>query len=118
MVTPSPMLEGWLDVAEATLSASLGTQTDEDSASPVTHQQNLLGAVIGLRTVLRTYEGDERASLELLQRAFALFSPDNALFPTQLLRNQVSLFYLSSLNNAETAIEKRLLGIARAQAAR
>src|SRR5260370_30980244 len=74
MVTPSPMLEGWLDVAEATLSASLGTQTDEDSASPVTHQQNLLGAVIGLRTVLRTYEWDEQASLALSQRAFALFS--------------------------------------------
>ncbi len=46
-----------------------------------------------------------------------LFSPDNALFRAQLLRNQVSLFYLSSLNNAETAIEKGLQGIALAQAA-
>ena len=55
-----PMLQGWLDAAEATLTASLTTQTHEDASHTMLtpqarqEQENLLGEVIAFRAFLRS----------------------------------------------------------------
>jgi LuxR family maltose regulon positive regulatory protein len=115
-IAPYPMLEGWLDVAEATLTAVLNTQTDEDGSSSMIIQENLLGAVIGLRAVLRTYQGDGQAALEFFQRALTLLSPENLVAHAQIVSGQVLAFYASSVNDAVTAIETGLRSISLAQA--
>jgi len=115
-VAPYSLLEGWLDVAEGTLTAVLSMQTDEDSLSSMSIQENLFGAVIGLRAVLRKYEGDGQAALKLSQRALTLVSPENLAVRAQIVLGQAGVFSGTSLNDAVTAVETGLQAISLAQA--
>lgn len=116
-VSSYPMLEGWLDVAEATLAAALSTQMDEDGPSDMPIQGDLLGAVITLRATLRSYEGNGQAVLELSQQALALVSPENLVVRTVIALNQGLAFYASPINNAVTAIEMMMQAIPLAKSA-
>src|SRR5260370_6037310 len=61
-VTPYPLLEGWLEAAETTLTAWLITQTHDDTSHTVLapqalqSQKNLLGEVIAWRAFRRSFE--------------------------------------------------------------
>jgi LuxR family maltose regulon positive regulatory protein len=116
-VAPYPMLESWLDVAEATLTAVLSPQTDEDGPSTMIIQENLLGTVIALRAALKAFEGDEQATLELSQRALTLLSPENLVARAGIASNQGIVLYVSSANNAVTAVETMVQTISLARAA-
>src|SRR5437588_2167995 len=76
-------LDGWLDAAEATLSALLPTQTHEDASVPTLtpevwqERANRLGEVITWRAVVRNHEEDAQAALPLCQQALPLLSTDN-----------------------------------------
>lgn len=122
-VTPYPMLQIWLDAAEATLTASL-TQHSHVDASSTAHtlkaqqdRQNLLGEVITMRAVLRSYQEDGPEVLTLCEHAFALLSVDHSIIRVQVTLAQLIAYYASSANDAIAAIECGLQGALIAQAA-
>jgi LuxR family transcriptional regulator, maltose regulon positive regulatory protein len=117
-ITPYSLLEGWLGVAEATLTTVLSsTQTGENSSSDMSPQQNLLGAVVALRASLKAFEGDGQGTLDLHQQALSLLSPENIMPHVHILLAQTLAYYTSALNNAMTAVEVGSQAIALAQAA-
>jgi hypothetical protein len=78
------MLEAWLKAAEASLTASLDTQTSEQAFSPMLalqerqEKQNLLGEVLAWHAMLQSlWEDHGQEALLLCQRALALLFPEN-----------------------------------------
>lgn len=115
-VASDPLLEGWLDAAEATLTATLTTQMDEEGPSGMSIQETLLAAVICLRAVLRQMEGDGPAALKLFQRALTLIPPDNLTLRAQNILCQTLAYFGTSVNDTVTAIETGRQAISLAQA--
>jgi LuxR family maltose regulon positive regulatory protein len=116
-VVPYFMVQTWLDAAEAALTASLTTQADEDASHSVLtsqvrqEQEDLLGDVNACRAFLKSFkEEDGQGVLALCQQAFSLLSAENltsrALIYWVLLRT----YYISSPNDAVTAIQSGLQG--------
>ncbi|HEX3642308.1 MAG TPA: AAA family ATPase, partial [Ktedonobacteraceae bacterium] len=122
-VAPQTRLEAWLDAAEATLTASLMTQTQEDASptmlAPQARQEleNHLGEVIAFRAVIRGHEEDGEAILPLCQQALALLSADNIGARTFAAWAQLRALYASAANDAAEAIESGLQAGSLAQAA-
>jgi LuxR family maltose regulon positive regulatory protein len=116
-------LDGWLDAAEASLSALLLTQTHEDASVPTLAPQvwqeraNRLGEVITFRAVVRSHEEDAQVALPLCQQALALLSPDNLAARAFVAWAQLRALYASPTNNAVAAIESGLQSGSLAQAA-
>ena len=118
-VAQHPMLQIWLDAAEATLTASLA-----QNASPTRftleaqqEQQDLLGEVITIRAVLQSYQEDGPGALALSEQALALLSAENSSIHVQVALAQLIAYYASSSNDAVAAVEGGLRGGLLAQAA-
>ncbi len=94
-------MESWLDVAEARLTASLQTQPDENVSSTIPacqtqqEQQDLLGVVISIRALLRSYQEDGQAALSLCEQALALLSPDNIIAHAGIAHTQHVIYGIS-----------------------
>jgi len=116
-MAPYPLLKGWLDMAEATLTTVLSTQADEDGSSSLSTQENLLGTLIGYRFILSVYQEDGQVVLERAQQALALLSPENLVMRAAVLLYQGIAFYTTSVNDAVTAVETLLQAISLAQTA-
>jgi LuxR family maltose regulon positive regulatory protein len=123
VVAPPPMLEGWLEAAETTLTTLLLTQTHEDTSRALPPQapqspQHVLGQVMTWRAFLRSfYEQDGQAVLALCQRALALLSADDSVTRVYVALTQLLTYYVSSLNDAWASIENGLQTISLAQQA-
>src|SRR5260370_26115075 len=121
-VAPQTTLEPWLDAAEATLTASLMAQTQEDTSptmlAPQARQEleNHLGEVIAFRAVVRGHEEDGQGILPLCQQALALLSADNIGARTFAAWAQLRALYASAANDAAAAIESGLQASSLAQA--
>ena len=120
---PYPLLEGWLDVAEAAVTASLTTEvrTPVSLTIPVSQmrqeQENLLGAVVVSRAVLKTYSKDGLAALPLCQQALGLISADNVILRCIIFWVECMTYYHSEANDAVTAVEKGLQAVLLARTA-
>jgi LuxR family maltose regulon positive regulatory protein len=124
MVAPYPMLEAWLKAAEASLTASLDTQTSEQAFPPMLalqerqEQQNLLGEILAWYAMLQSlWEDYGREALLLCQRALALLLPENVLARTQIAAAQLTASFVSSANDAVAAVEYGLQASSLVQAA-
>ncbi|HEX3640287.1 MAG TPA: hypothetical protein VHV10_03245, partial [Ktedonobacteraceae bacterium] len=129
-VAPHAKLDGWLDAAEAMLTASLIAQTSEDvsyATLPLPdwqkqeqlhlQQENQLGEVITFRAVVRSHEEDAQIALLLCQRALALLSPDNLAARAFVAWAQLRSLYASTTNDAVAAVQSGLQSGSLAQAA-
>jgi LuxR family maltose regulon positive regulatory protein len=122
-IAPASLLNGWLDAAEATLTASLSRQSDEESSDPLLvlqsrqEQENLLGEVIAWRAAVRLLTEDGHVSLTLCQRALSLLSAGNILGRAQVANFQIHTYYTSDANDIVAAIESGLHGIMLAKTA-
>ena len=112
-IAPFSMLYSWLDAAEATLTTSLTAQ--EMTLQMQQEQENLLGALMMNRAILRNVEGDGWTALALCKRALTLVSADNLLLRSQDLLVQVMGFYASDINDAKTGMQKGLQAVSLAQ---
>jgi LuxR family maltose regulon positive regulatory protein len=105
------MLEGWLRAAEATLTASLTTQTHENASHIILssevrqEQENLLGEVIATRAFLHSPQEDGQVTHSLCQQALALLSADNFMVRVVVATTQLVASYSSSINDAVAAIQ-------------
>jgi LuxR family maltose regulon positive regulatory protein len=121
-VAPLAKLQAWFDAAEATLTASLTTQTNGVSSTLAPQarqeQENLLGEIIAFRAILQSYHQDGQRALPLCQRALALLSADNLTVRAHVTHAQLLASYVSSANDAGAAIEYGFQASALAQAAR
>jgi LuxR family maltose regulon positive regulatory protein len=116
-IAPNPLLESWLNVAEATLTSVLNAQMDENEPSGMSIQQDLLGTVIGIRTALKAFEGDEQATRELAERALTLLLPGNLRMRVGITLCHGIAFYISAVNNAATAVETMVQTVSLARVA-
>jgi LuxR family maltose regulon positive regulatory protein len=114
------MLQDWLDMAEATLTASLPghAHVSQPILAPQERleQENLLGEVIAFRAYLQGFQGNGVAVLELCQQAFSLLSEGNVLVRTHLSFAQMMAYYTSA-NDAVAAVENMFHGSVLAQKA-
>ncbi len=123
VVAPYPMLEGWLEAAETTLTALLLTQTHEDTSRALSPQapqslQHAFGQVITWHAFLRSFdEQDGQAVLSLCQQALALLPADDLMTRAYVALTQLMAYYVSSLNDAWASIENGLQAISLAQEA-
>jgi LuxR family maltose regulon positive regulatory protein len=121
-VAPYPQLEAWLDMAEATLKASLtrlltheDVSTSMHSSEELQDQKNLLGEVIAWHAWLRSYQEDGQAIFSLCQQSLALLSAENVMFRAIIDCIQFMASYPSSANDALAAFEKKLQAASKAQ---
>jgi len=121
-VVPHPMLEAWLNAAEATLTASLKTQTDADVSPPMPslqelqNQADLLGDVLAFRMFVRSYKQDGGAVLPLSQQALTQISAHNYI-ARSLVGSAQTVAYYTCANNTEAAIQSGLQASSLAQVA-
>ncbi|HEX3643464.1 MAG TPA: AAA family ATPase, partial [Ktedonobacteraceae bacterium] len=110
-ITPHALLFTWLDMAEATLRASLKEQTlasvPQLNFSPQAQQEqgNLLGKILTDRIYLSSFLVDGQAAFVLYEQALALLSPEDAAFRAIAAIGKSIAYYSSSANNAMAAIE-------------
>jgi LuxR family maltose regulon positive regulatory protein len=116
-VAPYSILQAWLDAAEAIQTASLKAQMPQALLDPQERQkqENLLGEIIALRAYLLGFHG-EPSTLSLCLHALALLSADNYLSRALIAWVQHTVYFSSSANDAEAAIQSGLQGISLAQA--
>jgi LuxR family maltose regulon positive regulatory protein len=120
---PYPMLQAWLDTAEATLTALLRKHPHEEAspqmlASQVRQEEeNLLGEVIASRAYLQAYQEDAEVALTLCRQALALLSAENFMVRALVSLTQSIAYHFSSVNNIEIAIESGLQAVSTAQKA-
>ena len=107
-VTPSQVVQTWLDAAEATLTASLNDNVLTSQAR--CEQEDLLGHVFACRAFLRSFREDGQGTLELCQRALSLLSSENSFIPAMVYWAQLRTYYVSYPNDAMAAIESGLQG--------
>src|SRR5260370_6271845 len=104
-----PMLEAWLNIAEARLTALLTPQTDQEDSPlllPPPRQQDLkdlLGELIVWHAVLRGYQQKGRAALTLCEQARSLLSAENHITHSIISITKTEAYYASE-NDAEVAI--------------
>ncbi|HWS82733.1 MAG TPA: LuxR C-terminal-related transcriptional regulator, partial [Ktedonobacteraceae bacterium] len=110
-ITPHALLFTWLDMAEATVRASLKEQTlasvSQRNFSPQAQQEqmDLLGKILTYRAYLWSYLADGQAAFALHEQALALLSPENAAFRAIAAIGKSIAYYSSSANNAMATIE-------------
>jgi len=109
-VAPHSLLEGWLDIAEATLNTWL-TRQPHEGISPLlptaqTGQdlKDLLGEVISWRALLRSHQQEGQAALALCQQALSLLSPEKYLIYATIRITQSESYYACE-NDSEVAIQ-------------
>ena len=111
MITPYALLYRWLDLAEAALRAALKEQMPAKvsqgsfSSQGQQEQRDLLGKVLALRALLRSYIGDGPATLALAEQALALLSPENISFRAIVAIAKSIAYYTSSANDAIAAVK-------------
>jgi LuxR family maltose regulon positive regulatory protein len=108
-ITSHPILEAWLNIAEARLTALLTPQTDQED-SPLLlapHRQqdlkDLLAEVITWHAMLWSYQQKGRAALTLCQQALSLVSAENHMTHAIISITKAESYYHSE-NDAEIAI--------------
>ena len=120
-VAPFSMLHGWLDAAEATLTAATETQTHVDAPPTMLpphilqEQQNLLGGVLNMSAALRSYEGDGWTALALCEQALTLVSADNLLFRSYSLLTQALACCFSNVNDTKAGVQLGLQAVSLAR---
>jgi hypothetical protein len=109
-------VQAWLDAAEAKLTTSLAEPTSENTLHVQQDLQNLLGEVIGFRTLLQCYGEDGERVLALCQQAFDLLSIDNSIVRACVCIAQSWAAYTSTVNDAVASIKsaQQAISIARA----
>jgi LuxR family transcriptional regulator, maltose regulon positive regulatory protein len=112
MVAPYPMLETWLNAAEASLTASFGIQTSERAFVSMQNmqeqqkRQKLFGEVIAWHAMLHSlWEDHGQKALLLCQRALTLLLPEDTQTRAQIGAAQLTASFVSSANDAVAAIE-------------
>jgi LuxR family maltose regulon positive regulatory protein len=110
VTAPFSMLDSWLDVVEATLTALPTTQMQQEQA-------DLLGAAICTRASLRGVEGDGWTTLTLCKQALSLASADNLRLRSQTLLIQALAYYVASVNDAKAGMQIALQAVSLAQEA-
>ncbi|HEX3642392.1 MAG TPA: hypothetical protein VHV10_13965, partial [Ktedonobacteraceae bacterium] len=121
-VVPHPMLEAWLNAAEATLTASLTTQTDANVSPPMhslqelQDQEDLLADVIAFRMFVRSHKQDGGTVLPLSQQALTQVSAHNYI-ARSLVSSAQAVAYYTCANNTEAAIQSGLQASSLAQVA-
>jgi LuxR family maltose regulon positive regulatory protein len=121
-ITSHPILEAWLDIAEARLTASLTPQTDQEH-SPLLlapHRQqdlkDLLAEVMAWHAFLWIFQQKGQATLILCQQARSLLSAEKHM--THALINITKAeAYSTSGNDAEVAIHMGIQAISLAHKA-
>ncbi|HEY4034228.1 MAG TPA: LuxR C-terminal-related transcriptional regulator [Ktedonobacteraceae bacterium] len=117
-VASHPVLETWLNAAEATLT----TQTDADVSSPMhppqaqQNQEDLLGDIAAFRVFVRSYKQDGEAVLALSQQTLAQLPAHNYI-ARSLVSSAQAVAYYTGTNNIEAAIQCSLQASSLAQAA-
>ncbi len=120
---PLPRLQSWLDAAEATLMASLAKQAPKDTSrslliSQATQEQrDLLGNVFFSRAWLQSFQPNGELALPLCQQALDLLATDNNIVRALVAKTRATVYYTSSPNDVEIAIEENLQGVTLARAA-
>src|SRR5207302_8494064 len=74
-------------------------------------QQNLLGSVMSLRAVLRSFEGDGWTALALCEQALPLVSADNLLARSHNLLTQALASCFSNVNDAKIGVQLGLQAV-------
>ncbi len=110
VTAPFSMLDSWLDVVEAALTALPTTQMQRE-------QGDLLAAAICTRASLRGLEGDGWTTLTLCEQALSLASADNLLLRSQTLLIQALAYYVASVNDAKAGMQIALQAVSLAQEA-
>jgi len=108
--TSQTVLETRLNAIEALLTAELMTQTHQLTPQARQELENLLGETITYRALMRSYDEDGEAALELCQQAQALLKADNFDVGAQIAASKLFASYASSLNDATGAIQMGLQG--------
>jgi hypothetical protein len=80
-------------------------------------QLNLLGEVIAFRAYLQSLREHGAAALTLCEQALNLLSADNGMVRALVGLTENTVYYASSLNDAQTALECGLQAVSSAQAA-
>jgi LuxR family maltose regulon positive regulatory protein len=120
-ITPYHLLFTWLDLAEATLRASLKEQISVQgslSAQGQQKQMDQLGKALTLRAFLQCYEEDGQAGLVLSEQALAHLSPENTAFLAIVAVAKSIAYYRSSANDVVAAIENGYQAVLLTQEAR
>jgi LuxR family maltose regulon positive regulatory protein len=119
-VAPVTMLKTWLEVVEATVTASLTQQIQEDVLHPTPNQkflqeqQNLLGTAITGRAFIQSLDEHGEAALPLCEQALSLLSADNYSTRINLAWAQLYAYYYS-VNDKEAALRSGLQAVSLAQ---
>jgi LuxR family maltose regulon positive regulatory protein len=113
-VTTQTTLETWLSTAETLLSASLPVQTNQDTGQPILNpkerqeRKNLLGELIAFRALMESHQEEGEKALSRCQQALTLLSAENFVARTQVSLAQLRACYVSSANDAASAIQSGL----------
>ena len=113
-VVPQTTLETWLSTAETMLSASLTMQTNQDTVQPILNtidrqeQENLLGELIAFHALMESHQEEGEKALSRCQQALTLLSAENFVARTQVSLAQYQACYVSSANDASSAIQSGL----------
>ncbi len=120
-VAPMTMLKTWLEAVEATLTASLTQQAQENVLHPIPNQkllqeqQNLLGTAMVGRAFIQSIDEHGEAALPLCEQALFLLSADNYAH-INLAWAQLYAYYYS-VNDTEAALRSGLRAVSLAQKA-
>jgi LuxR family maltose regulon positive regulatory protein len=117
-IAPHPILETWLNAAEATLKRQADVNGSPPTFSLQTqkNQEDLLEDVIAFRMFVRSYKSDGGAVLPLSQQALAQTSAHNYI-ARSLIGNAQAVAYYTCANDTEAAIQSGLQASSLAQVA-
>jgi LuxR family maltose regulon positive regulatory protein len=110
-----PMLEVWLNAAQAAVMHAHGSYTMLDQQVWQQEQENLLGEIFSIRAMMRSFKEDGQTVLSLCEQALALVSAENYLVRVQVAIAQIIASYASSENDAVAAVQYGLQGVSLAQ---
>lgn len=119
-VAPQPIVEAWLDTAEAMLTSSSTGQRPDSSTVPMVakeDQADLLAEELAWRAFLRCHVRDGHIALSLCQQALTLLSQENYHVRAIVEWVRFRTLYISSANDAAAAIESGLQASSLAQTA-
>jgi LuxR family maltose regulon positive regulatory protein len=119
-ITPHPLLFTWLDLAEATLRASLSAEVPQGNLPPQEQQEqkDQLGKVLTLRAFLQSFQEDGQAAFALYEQALTLLSVDNDAFKSIVSIGKLFCYSYSSANDAVAAIKNGYQAVLLAQEAK
>jgi LuxR family maltose regulon positive regulatory protein len=121
-VAPMTLLKTWLEAVEATLTASLTQQAQEDVSHSTPNstlrqeQMDLLGTAITNRAFIQSFDEHGEAALPLCEQALSLLSADNYSNHVTIAWAQLYAYYYS-MNDTEAALRSGLQAVSLAQKA-